>query len=55
VLPEAYEAVEEGRMGEDQFETFVFSNAVRLHGSVNPSFFDGTVCEKAARVALNCD
>lgn len=52
VLPEAYEAVDEGRMDPDQFEAFVFSNAVRLHGGVNPSFFDGTVCEKEARAVL---
>lgn len=52
VLPEAYEAVDEGRMDPDQFEAFVFANAVRLHGGVNPSFFDGTVCEKQARAVL---
>jgi predicted TIM-barrel fold metal-dependent hydrolase len=52
VVPEAFEAVDEGRMDPDQFEAFVFTNAVRLHGSLNPSFFDGTACEKPARTAL---
>jgi predicted TIM-barrel fold metal-dependent hydrolase len=52
VLPEAYEALDEGRMDPDHFESFVFRNAVRLHGSVNPAFFDGTPCEKPARVLL---
>ena len=52
VLPEAYEAVEEGRMVQEQFEAFVWANAVRLHGGVNPSFFDGTACEKHARDLL---
>jgi predicted TIM-barrel fold metal-dependent hydrolase len=48
VLGEAYEAVEEGSVTEEQFEAFTFSNAVRLHGGVNPSFFAGTICEKEA-------
>jgi predicted TIM-barrel fold metal-dependent hydrolase len=52
VLPEAYEAVDEGRMDDDQMRAFVFGNAVRLHGGANPSFFDGTVCEKAAHDLL---
>jgi len=53
VLPEAYEALERGRVDAEQFEQFTFSNAVRLHGGVNPSFFDGTVCEKEARAVLD--
>ena len=55
VLPEAYEAVEEGAMTAEQFEAFTFSNAVKLHGGVNPSFFEGTLCEKQAAVVLNDD
>jgi predicted TIM-barrel fold metal-dependent hydrolase len=53
VLPEAYEAVEDGRLSEDRFEAFAFSNAVRLHGGMNPAFFDGTPCEKEARAVLS--
>jgi predicted TIM-barrel fold metal-dependent hydrolase len=52
VLPEAYEALEDGRVDAEQFEAFTFSNAVRLHGGVNASFFDGTACEKEARKLL---
>ncbi|MDA8045170.1 MAG: amidohydrolase family protein [Actinomycetota bacterium] len=52
VLPEAYEAVDEGRMDPGQMEQFVFSNAVRLHGGLNPSFFEGTPCEKEAAEVL---
>jgi len=52
VLPEAFEAVDEGRMNATQFEAFVFTNAVRLHGGTNPEFFHGTVCEKQARDVL---
>jgi len=53
VLPEAYEALDEERVDADQFEAFTFSNAVRLHGALNPSFFDGTPCEKEARAVLD--
>ncbi|HET6810834.1 MAG TPA: hypothetical protein VFH50_07485 [Acidimicrobiales bacterium] len=53
VLPEAYEAVEEGRLPAERFEAFVFSNAVRLHGGMNPTFFDGTPCEKEAHAVLS--
>jgi hypothetical protein len=52
VLPEAYEAVDDGRLGRDDFEAFVFSNAVRLHGGMNPSFFVGTPCERDAAYVL---
>lgn len=52
VLPEAYETVEEGRVDPAQFEAFTFSNAVRLHGGMNPRFFEGTVCEKEAAAVL---
>ena len=52
VLPEAYEALEEGRVTAEQFEAFSFSNAVLLHGGANRSFFDGTACEKEAAAVL---
>jgi predicted TIM-barrel fold metal-dependent hydrolase len=52
VLPEAYEAVEDGRVGHDEFEAFVFSHAVCLHGGVNPAFFVGTPCEHEAAHVL---
>ena len=52
VLPEAHESVGAGRLTPERFEAFVFSNVVRLHGGMNPSFFDGTPCEKEARRIL---
>ena len=39
VLPEAWEAVEEGRLSREDFEAFTFTNAVRLWG---PDMFVGT-------------
>jgi predicted TIM-barrel fold metal-dependent hydrolase len=48
VLPEAYELLEDGWLTEQQFEEFTFSNAVRLHGGMNPDFFKRTSIEQAA-------
>ncbi len=47
-LPEAYELVEEGHIGADDFRDFVFANAVRLWGTQNPRFFEGTRVAKEA-------
>ncbi|MCH8914223.1 MAG: amidohydrolase, partial [Planctomycetes bacterium] len=52
VLPEAYELVEDELIDKDNFKSFVFGNAVRFWGEMNPSFFDGTVVEKQARALL---
>ncbi len=51
-LPEAYELVEDGHITEDNFRDFVFENSVRLWGTQNPNFFDGTVVAKEARAVL---
>ena len=51
-LPEAYELVEDGHITEDNFRDFVFANAVRLWGTQNPDFFDGTVVAKEAAAVL---
>jgi hypothetical protein len=51
-LPEAYELVEDGHINEDNFRDFVFANAVRLWGTQNPRFFEGTVVEKEAAAVL---
>jgi Amidohydrolase len=48
VVPEAYELVEHGLLTEDDFREFMFANAVRFWGEVNPDFFKGTVVEKQA-------
>jgi hypothetical protein len=52
VVPEAYELVEHGLITDDDFRDFMFTNAVRFWGEVNPEFFKGTVVEKAAAEVL---
>jgi hypothetical protein len=51
-LPEAYELVEDGHITEDNFCDFVFANSVRLWGTQNPNFFEGTAVAKEARAVL---
>jgi hypothetical protein len=52
VVPEAYELVEHGLISEADFRDFMFANAVRFWGQVNPYFFKGTVVEKQAAAVL---
>ena len=49
-LPEAFELVEDGHITSDDFRAFTFTNAVRLWGTQNPRFFEGTVVAKEAAV-----
>ena len=51
-LPEAYELVEDGHITESDFSDFVFGNAVRLWGTQNPRFFEGTRVAKQAAALL---
>jgi Amidohydrolase len=51
-LPEAHELVEDGFLSADDFRAFTFSNAVRLWGTQNPKFFEGTVVAKQAAAVL---
>ena len=51
-VPEAYELVEKGFITKDDFRDFTFANAVRLWGTQNPRFFDGTVVAKEAAAVL---
>jgi predicted TIM-barrel fold metal-dependent hydrolase len=51
-LPEAYELVEDGFITSDDFHDFVFGNTVRLWGTQNPNFFDGTRVANEARALL---
>ncbi|MGH7311360.1 MAG: hypothetical protein ACREK6_21970, partial [Candidatus Rokuibacteriota bacterium] len=37
---------------DDDFRDFMFANAVRFWGEVNPEFFKGTAVEKAAAEVL---
>jgi hypothetical protein len=52
VLPEAYELVEDGLITAEDFRDFTFANAVRLWGTQNPKFFEGTTVGKAAAAVL---
>ena len=51
-LPEAFELVEDGLITEDDFRDFTFANAVRLWGTQNPRFFEGTPVAKEAAAVL---
>jgi predicted TIM-barrel fold metal-dependent hydrolase len=48
-IAETYELLEHGRITARDFREFTFENPVKLHAAMNPSFFDGTVVETAAR------
>ena len=52
VLEEAYELVDDGELSEDDFKSFTFSNAARLHTALNPDFFNGGVVESAVLEVL---
>jgi hypothetical protein len=52
VVPEAYELVEHELIDDSDFRDFMFANAVRFWGEVNPDFFKGTVVEKPAAEVL---
>ena len=53
VLGEAYELVEDGLVVESDFRDFACDNAIRLHGSMNSAFFEGTAVEDYARSVLS--
>ena len=53
VLPEAWELVEDGKLDRAQFRAFACDNTIRLHGGMNPAFFDGTPVESYARSLLD--
>ena len=52
-LPEAYELVEDELITSADFRDFTFANAVRLFGTQNPRFFEGTAVAKEAAAVLN--
>jgi hypothetical protein len=52
VLPEAWELVEHGVIGDSDFRDFVFGNPVRLFAEANPRFFEGTTVEAAVAAEL---
>ncbi|MGH7114957.1 MAG: amidohydrolase family protein, partial [Stellaceae bacterium] len=51
-LPESYELVEDGLITAADFGDFTFANAVRLWGTQNPRFFEGTRVAKQAAAVL---
>src|SRR5262245_3102925 len=51
-LPEAYELVDDGHITADNFRDFTFANAVKLWGTQNPKFFEGTRVAKEAAAVL---
>lgn len=53
VTVEAYQQLEDGLMSETQYRSFMYGNTVRLHGSMNPKFFKGTIIENAAEEILS--
>ncbi len=52
VMPEAMELVDDELISTDDFRRFACDNPIRLHGGMNPRFFDGTVVEEYARAVL---
>jgi predicted TIM-barrel fold metal-dependent hydrolase len=52
-VPEAYELVEDELITPGDFRDFTFANAVRLWGTQNPRFFEGTAVAKEAAEVLN--
>jgi predicted TIM-barrel fold metal-dependent hydrolase len=52
VVPSAYGLVRRGLITEDDFRDFMFTNAVEMHGRMNPNFFKGTAVEAEAEKVL---
>jgi predicted TIM-barrel fold metal-dependent hydrolase len=52
-LRQAHELVEKELITADDFRDFTFANTVRLWGTQNPRFFEGTVVAKEAAAVLN--
>jgi predicted TIM-barrel fold metal-dependent hydrolase len=52
-VPASHELVERGLLDDRTYAEFVFENAVRLYGGMNPEFFVGTTVEAAAREVLD--
>ena len=52
IVEEVYELIEKGLVDDRDFRDFAFENAVRLHGGMNPDFFEGTAVRDAAAEVL---
>jgi hypothetical protein len=55
IVEEVYELIEDGLVEPRDFRDFTFENAVRLHGGMNPDFFEGTVVSAAAADVLSLE
>ena len=53
IVEEVYELIEKDLVNERDFRDFTFENAVRLHGGMNPDFFEGTRVAAEARKVLD--
>ena len=53
VVADAYELVEHGLIGEEDFRKFTFTNVAGLYGKMNPNFFKGTAVEGATAAVLS--
>lgn len=52
LLPKSYELVDKGLLSAADFQSFVADNAIRLHGTVNSTFWSGTSVDHYARTVL---
>ncbi len=52
VLLESHKLVDDGLLTDADYRDFVFSYPARLHAEMNPTFFDGTPVESAAKELL---
>src|SRR5438270_676176 len=52
-LRQAHDLVDKGLITDDDFRDFTFANTVRLWGTQNPRFFEGTIVAKEAAAVLN--
>ncbi len=52
VVAQSYGLVQEGLLSQRDYAAFMFANAVRLHGGMNPNFFAGTAVEESAAKLL---
>jgi predicted TIM-barrel fold metal-dependent hydrolase len=51
-VEESWELVERGTITEADFREFTYLNAVRLHGGMNPNFYEGTIVQDAVAATL---
>jgi predicted TIM-barrel fold metal-dependent hydrolase len=55
VVEDSYALVEKGVLSEADYRDFMADNPIRLHGRMNPAFWEGTAVEDYARRVLAAD